>query len=576
MDRFAIALVLEEIGSLLELAGENRFKARAFTAAARALEKTDADVAELARGQRLQEIPGIGPATARVIADLVATGQSRYYAELRQRTPSGLRELLNVPGLGAQKIQQLHAALGIENTRDLEAAVASGRVAAVRGFGAKTQERIGRGLAFARSSVGRRRLAQVLGSAARVHGHIAALAEVLRAEVAGEVRRRLEVVSALEIVTAAEPALCDVVLDAFRALPGTRRSDLERGAEACVQLADGLLLRLWCVPRDAFATRLLFATGSDTHLELLAERALACGLRLAPDGLFRGDVRVATAEERDVYDALDLQFVPPELREDGTEVGMAADHALEPLLELTDLQGCFHCHTTASDGTASVAEMAEAALARGWRYLGIADHSPAAYYAGGLSHEAIARQLEEIDAWNRRRGQELWLFKGIEADILPDGAVDLSATGLLARFDYVVASVHSQFRMSREQMTARVLRALDDPHVTMLGHATGRLLLHRDGYALDLDAVIERAVERGVLIEINADPHRLDLDWRNWPKARASGVRTAINPDAHSTRGLDAVEYGVYMARKGGLTSGDVLNAWPLERVRDHFAARRS
>lgn len=575
MDRFAIALVLEEIGSLLELAGENRFKARAFTAAARALEQTEADVRALAREGRLQEIAGIGPATARVIADLVETGQSRYYAELRQRTPSGLRELLNVPGLGAQKIQQLHAALGIENARDLEEAVRSGQVAGVRGFGAKTQERIGRGLSFARESSGRRRLAQVLGSAARVHGHIAALEEVLAAEVAGEVRRRLEVVSALEIVTAAEPALCDVVLEAFRALPGTRRADLEREAEACVQLADGLLLRLWCVPRDSFATRLLFATGSATHLELLGERAAACGLRLDADGLYRGRERVPTPLESDIYDALELQYVPPELREDGTEVGMAADHALDTLVTLADLQGCFHCHTTASDGTASVAEMAEAALARGWRYLGIADHSPAAYYAGGLSREAIARQHEEIDDWNRRRGAELWLFKGIEADILPDGTVDLAESGLLGGFDYVVASVHSQFRMSREQMTARVLRALDDPHVTMLGHATGRLLLHRDGYALDLDAVIERAAMRGVLIEINADPHRLDLDWRHWPKARAGGVRTAINPDAHSARGLDAVEYGVYMARKGGLAADDVLNAWPLERVRDHFEARR-
>lgn len=576
MDRFAIALVLEEIGSLLELAGENRFKVRAFASAARALEKTDADVPVLARAQRLQEIPGIGPATARVIADLVETGQSRYYAELRQRTPSGLRELLNVPGLGTQKIQQLHSALGIENAHDLEEAVRSGRVASVRGFGPKTQERIARGLSFARSSVGRRRLAQVLGSAARVHGHIAALEEVVLVEVAGEVRRRLEVVSALEIVTAAEAELCDVVLEAFRALPGTRRGDLERGAEACVQLADGLLLRLWCVPREAFATQLLFATGSDTHLALLGERARACGLRLERDGLFRGDVRVMTPFEADIYDALELQFVPPELREDGTEVGMAADHALDSLIALTDLQGCFHCHTSASDGTASVEEMAEAALTRGWRYLGIADHSPAAYYAGGLSREAIARQHEEIDEWNHRRGHELWLFRGIEADILPDGTVDLADTGLLASFNYVVASVHAQFRMSREQMTARVLRALDDPHVTMLGHATGRLLLHREPYALDLDAVIERAAARGVLIEINADPNRLDLDWRHWPKARASGVRTAINPDAHSTRGLDAVEYGVYMARKGGLTTEDVLNAWPLERVRDHLAARRS
>lgn len=575
MDRLAIALVLEEIGSLLELTGENRFKARAFRTAARALEKTDADVRALARENRLQEIAGIGPATARVIRELVEVGQSRYYAELRERTPSGLRELLNVPGLGASKIQKLHEALGIENVADLERAVQQGQVARVKGFGEKTQERIARGITFARGSAGRRRVAQVLDSAARILGYISALDEVTSAEIAGELRRRLEIVSSLDIVTSAADDLCDVVLAAFRDLPGTRRTDLEAGGEACVQLADGLLLRLWCVPRAEFATRLLFATGSDTHLELLCQRARECGLRLAPDGLHRGDVRQETWDEEAVYAALALQYVPPELREDGTEVGMAADHLLPRLVELEDLYGCFHCHTSASDGTATVAEMAESARARGWRYLGIADHSPAAYYAGGLTREQIERQHDEIDEWNERHGTELWLFKGIEADILADGTVDLAESGLLARFDYVVASVHSQFRMPREQMTARVLRALEDPHVTMLGHATGRLLLHRDGYALDVDAVIARAAERGVLIEINADPHRLDLDWRHWPKALASGVRTAINPDAHSARGMDAVEYGVYMARKGGLTREDVLNAWPLERVRAYLEARK-
>jgi DNA polymerase (family 10) len=244
-------------------------------------------------------------------------------------------------------------------------------------------------------------------------------------------------------------------------------------------------------------------------------------------------------------------------------------------VKLADLQGCFHCHTSASDGTATVVEMAEAARARGWRYLGIADHSPAAYYAGGLSQDEILRQHQEIDAWNVAHGDALWLFKGIEADILADGTVDLAESGLLGSFDYVVASVHSQFRMSRDQMTARVLRALENPHVTMLGHATGRLLLHRDGYEIDIAAVIAKAAERGVLIEINADPHRLDLDWRHWPAARAAGVRTAINPDAHSPRALDVVEYGVYMARKGGLVAADVLNTRPRAEVQAHFQERK-
>jgi DNA polymerase (family 10) len=409
-----------------------------------------------------------------------------------------------------------------------------------------------------------------------VLGYVRSIDGVLDAELAGEVRRRLEVVSALDIVTAAEPSQCDVILAAFRELPGTRRAELERGAEACVQLADGLLLRLRCVPRAEFATALLHATGSESHVQALHDRAVAHGLTIAPEGLRKGRRALAVATETEAYAALGLQYVAPELREDATWLRAEGDDPLPELIRLEDLRGCFHCHTTASDGTATVAEMAAAARARGWRYLGIADHSPAAFYAGGLSVDGLLAQHAEIDAWNAARGDEVWLFKGIEADILADGRIDLAETGVLARCDYVVASVHSQFRMSREQMTARVLRALEDPYITILGHATGRLLLHRDGYALDVAAVLAHAARHGVLVEINADPHRLDLDWRHWTLGRSLGVRTAINPDAHSTRGLGAVEYGVYMARKGGLGPRDVLNAWPLEEVQRYLQARRS
>jgi DNA polymerase (family 10) len=574
MDRFAAALVLEEIGSLLELAGENPFKAKAFQAAARALEKTGEDAERLAREGGLERLSGFGPATARVVRELLQAGRSSYYDELRQRTPSGLRELLAVPGLGARKIRQLHEALGIESLADLEAAVRAGRVAAVRGFGQRTQERIAKGLVFARGSTGRRRLAQVLESGGRVLGHVRSLPQVVAAELAGELRRRLEIVTVVDIVTAAADADCAAVLAAFRALPGTRRMELEAADEACVQLADGLLWRLACVPHAQYACRLLCATGSDAHLEALQQRAARLGLSLSATGLRRGTRLLDTPDEALIYGELELAWVPPELRENGAEVELAAAHALPELVSEADLRGSFHCHTTASDGTATVSEMAGAALARGWRYLGIADHSPAAFYAGGLSPADIERQHAEIDAWNAERGRQLWLFKGVEADILADGTIDLAESGLLPRFDYVVASVHSQFRMARAQMTARVLRALDNPHVTMLGHPTGRLLLQREGYALDLGAVIERAASRGVLLEINADPHRLDLDWRHWPAARAAGVRAAINPDAHSTHGLDVVEYGVYMARKGGLSAADVLNTHSLAAVKRHFEAR--
>jgi DNA polymerase (family 10) len=255
---------------------------------------------------------------------------------------------------------------------------------------------------------------------------------------------------------------------------------------------------------------------------------------------------------------------------------MAREHALPRLVELSDLRGCFHCHTTHSDGTARVAEMAEGALAQGWRYLGIADHSQNAGYAGGMSPAQITRQQREIDAWNRRRSSELMLFKGVEADILADGRLDYSDNaGVLESFDYVIGSVHSLFRMERAAMTKRMTRAVRDPRLTMLGHARGRLLLIRDGYDVDIDAVIESAAAAGAAIEINADPHRLDMSWQHWPKARSLGVRTAINPDAHSVNGLRAVRYGVNIARKAWLTPADVINAWPIDDVVEYFAARK-
>jgi DNA polymerase (family 10) len=280
-----------------------------------------------------------------------------------------------------------------------------------------------------------------------------------------------------------------------------------------------------------------------------------------------------------VYALLALPYIPPELRETGEEVDWAIAGTLPVLVELDDLRGCFHCHTTYSDGRATLEEMAIAARDLGWRYLGIADHSRNAGYAGGLSVQALRRQRREIDLWNREHGDELWLFAGIEADILPDGGLDFAAQGeahVLDALDFVIGSVHSAFGMAPEAMTQRVLRALDDPHLTMLGHATGRLLLTREGYELDLDAVIDRAADVGAVIEINADPHRLDLSWQYWPRARERGVRTSINPDAHSAGALQNVRYGINIARKAALTAADVVNAWPIEDVREFLQLRKA
>jgi DNA polymerase (family X) len=569
MDKHAVALVLEEIASLLEAGGENRFKARAFRTAARAVEKLDTDLRTVVAHGTLRDERGIGPATARVIEELVATGESEYLADLRGRAPSGMRELLRVPGLGAKKIAQLHAELGIADVDALEEAAHSGRIAGLRGFGSRTQAAILAGIPFARGASGRRRYHSAEEAALRIAGFITAQDGVVRAEVAGELRRRLEIVQGITIVAAVagEPA---AFVDVVRRTPGLRWTDgAAAGGDhtgAFGRLGDGFGVEVRLCTVGEFGTALLLATGSDAHVAALEEMAAARGL--VP----------AVREEQEVYAALGLQYVPPELRETGSEVAAAARNALPRLVEYADLRGCFHCHTTASDGKATLQEMAEGALELGWRYLGIADHSRNAGYAGGLSAAAVRKQHREIDAWNRRRGSEMYLFQGIEADILQDGQLDYAGQGegeLLDAMDYVVGSVHSLFRMERAVMTARLQRAVSDPRLTFLGHATGRLLLIRDGYQLDVDAVIAAAAAAGAAIEINADPHRLDMSWQHWPRARELGIRTAINPDAHSVRGMSNVIYGVNIARKAWLTTDDVINAWELKDVQEYLTERK-
>jgi len=575
MDKHAIAAVLAEIGTLLELQGENPFRARAFYGAARVIEGLSGDVAELVRTGELAKIKGIGPATAEVARELVETGVSTMHRELREATPAGLFEVLEVPGLGARRIHTLHRELGIASLDDLERAAVEGRIAGLAGFGVKTQEKILEGVAFLRSVAGRRRWPDAHAVAVSVVELLGRVPGARRVEVVGGLRRLLETVDRVEILVETEHA--SPVLAALESLPGVAEVRRAGDVAATARLAEGAMLAVSCAAPGSFAAALLHATGSEEHWAALVERAASLGMQLTPGGLLRDGAPVAAEDEAALYAALELTFVPPELREGRGELEAAAAGALPRLVAYEDLRGCFHCHTTYSDGRATLREMAEAALARGWRYLGIADHSRAAAYAGGLSPDDVRRQHEEIDAWNEERGHELWIFKGIEADILPDGRLDYADGDeeVLASMDYVVGSVHSSFGLSQAEQTERVLRALENPYLTFLGHPTGRLLLSRRGYAIDLDAVIDAAAERGVAIEINANPYRLDMDWRYWREARAKGVRTAINPDAHSVDGLDDVRYGVAVARKGWLGVEDVVNAWGLEEVKAFFGRKR-
>jgi DNA polymerase (family 10) len=571
------AAALSEIAMLLEVVGGNPFRAKAFSSAARALETSTADLHQLAAAGRLQSLSGVGEGIGAVLEELVGTGTSGMLEELRAKTPLGLYDLMKIKGLGAKRIRTLYADLGVDGLDALEKAALAGRIATLPGLGAKTEQKILEGIAFARSLRGRRRYYQAIEAAAGLLELVEGLPGVVQARAAGQVRRRLEVVDSIDLVASSkDPA---AVLAAFRAIQGVESADDDDADHrAEVTFADGLTARLTCVLPTRFGAALVWATGSDEHLAQLSARAEERGHRLNAEGLAKGNRLVATPDEEKVYEVLGLAWIAPELREGWGEVQAAADGTLPKLVEAEDLRGTFHCHTTWSDGRASVAEMAQAARERGWAYLGIADHSQAAGYAGGLPPAAVRKQHREIDAWNAEHGgrgkKRFRLFKGVESDILADGRLDYD-DAVLASFDYVVGSVHSGFQMPEREMTNRLIRAVSHPRITMLGHATGRLLLKRDGYAVDVRAVIDAAAEHGVCVEINADPHRLDVDWKNARYAAEKGVLVPINPDAHSTGALGNVLYGVNVARKAWLTAPQVLNTWELEPLEEFLAQRK-
>jgi DNA polymerase (family 10) len=573
MDPRTAAHTLAQIAQYLELHGESRFKARAYQQAARAVQALETDdLAPALRRGELEEVAGLGPASLAVIRDLVEEGESSLLDRLRESTPEGLLEMLRVPGLGPAKIHLIHDELGVETVQELEEAARDGRLATVRGFGPKTAEKVLKGLSFLRESDAYVLYPHAAAESARLLAAVRAHPGVAHAEAAGAVRRRREVVRTIVVVAACEGPPAQVA-SAFAHAPGVKNVVGGGGRQLQIRFVDGTLLDLRCVPAADFAVALWRATGSERHVAAVAERLAARGLTLAGDQL-RGDdgAPVVVADEAALYRRADMAFVPPELREGRGEVEAAAAGTLPRLVTSEDIRGVLHAHSEFSDGESTIAEMAEAARARGWSYLGVTDHSQSAFYAGGLTRDAVLRQHEEIDRLNARL-DGFRVLKGIEADILPCGRVDYDGQ-TLDRFDYVIGSVHSRFGMNETQMTDRVLKALDDPHLTVLGHPTGRLLLTREPYAIDMRAVIEKAADCGVAVELNADPHRLDLDWRLCHEARQRGVTIEIGPDAHSVHGLDNVHIGVGVARKGWLEAADVLNARPADEVLA-FAARR-
>ncbi len=573
-----MAGVLRDIALLLEIKGENPFKIRAYNTGADTVRNFSGNIVALAQANELGGIKGLGEALRDKLHELASTGKLEFFEKLRAEFPAGILELFTVQGLGAKKIKLLHEKLGVGSLADLKRVCENGEAAKLAGFGAKTVEKLLQGISFQASHAQEFRQEQVSPHVTSILEMLKQHPEVSRAEVAGSYRRGKEIVHDLDFLVATKfPA---PVMEDFVKMPGVQQLLGHGDTKSSVLLEGGVQCDLRAVTNEQFACALVYFTGSKEHNIVLRSRALERGWSLneyafTPTPKSGHKESPLCMEEADVYRVLDLKFIEPELRENNGEIEAAEHGTLPRLVELGNLRGVFHNHTTATDGKATLREMADAAHDLGWQYLGIADHSKSSPQAAGLDAERLLRQVAEIRELNKEyAGQNFRVFAGNEVDVLKDGALDFDED-VLSKLDFTVASVHSVFNLPEDEMTKRIIRAIENPYITMLGHLTGRLLLQRASYAVNIPAVIDAAAANGTIIEINASPRRLDMDWRWWKLAKEKGVKTSINPDAHSTRGLQDVFYGVRTARKGWLTKDDVINCLPLGKVEEALKAKR-
>jgi len=583
MTKEEIANVLERCATRPELQDENPFKIRAYTNAARAIETFGGNVPDFQDEEAVAKIPGIGKSIALKIKELAATGSLKYLEELSAQFPAGVLELFALPGLGAKKIKALYDQLGISSIEQLQKACEEGRVAELAGFGQTTQQKLCDAIAKRAAHAGSFQFGQVAAEAETLRADLAAHDSALQVDIAGSYRRRKEILHDLDLLVATKEP--EAIMKFFVSHPLVGSVIAQGPTKSSVRLDSGVQCDLRVVSTAEYPFALAYFTGNKEHNIELRSRALQRGwtlneYRLAPippDSKAKKKLPVKripeVRDEAELYRAVDLDFIPPELRENWGEFEAAEKHSLPKLIEKENLRGTFHCHTTASDGHNSIEEMAEAAQALGLEYLGIADHSRSSIQAHGIDETALRVQIAAIRKLNKKL-HGFRVFAGVECDILRDGSLDFPDE-ILSELDYVIVSVHSVFNLSEAEMTARVIRAIENPFVTMLAHPTGRLLLKREPYQINIPAILDAAARTGTWIELNAAPKRLDLDWRWWPLAKQKGVRCVINPDAHRTERLQDLWFGIGIARKGWLTKDDVMNCLPLGKIEIALQAKR-
>ncbi|PWU07037.1 MAG: DNA polymerase/3'-5' exonuclease PolX [Verrucomicrobia bacterium] len=573
MKKEEIAAILNEIHVLLELQGENPFKVRAYETAARALEALDRDLGEIIEGPGLESIKGVGKALAEKIETLHSTGRLQYYEDLKASIKVGLIEMLDIPGLGPKKIKAMRDKLGITSIEELEKACNAGKVAELDGFGEKTQEKILVGIKN-KKLYGQRHLWWKANELAQpILEELKKLPEVKKAELAGSLRRKLETIGDLDfLVASSDPK---PIMKWFVERKEVIEILAHGETKSSVRLEGGMQADLRVVPVKQFYFALHHFTGSKDHNVQMRSRALSMGYSLSEWGLKLESrdhelTEIMVKSEEELFKKLKLSYIDPELREGMGEIECAEKWELPELIEAKDIRGVFHTHTVASDGRATLEAMVKGAQDFGWDYLGIADHSKASVQANGLNEERLLEQIKEIKHLNDSKKYKVYVFSGIECDILKNGSLDFEDE-ILKQLDYVVVSVHSPFGLDEVAMTKRIIKAIENPYATMLGHLTGRILLQREGYRVNVQKVIDAAIANDVIIELNSNPKRLDMDWRYWHKARDKGLKCSINPDAHSVESLGFFIAGINIARKGWLRKEDVINTRGLREIRKYL-----
>lgn len=564
-----IAKIFYEISAFLEME-DVPFKPFAYEKAALTLENLEKDVKEIYQEggrEALEKIPGIGKSMAEKIEEYLKTGKIKYYEDLKKKTPVKIDELTQVEGLGPKKIKVLYQKLGIRNLKDLERAAKAHKIAPLFGFGEKTERNILEGIAFLKRSKGRFLLGEILPKVREIEAKLRSLKEVEEISVAGSVRRRKETIGDVDFLVVSKKP--EKVMDFFVSLPGVVKIWGKGKTKASIRLKEGFDVDLRVIPRNVYGASLQYFTGSKEHNIATRKIAIDKGLKLSEYGLFKGSKMIAGRTEKDVYEALGMEWIPPELRENRGEIEAALKGKLPKLVELKDIKGDLHCHTKWNGGKNTIEEMVKTALERGYEYLGISDHTKFLRIERGLDEKKLSEQRKEIEKLNEKfekDGIKFKVLQGAETNILKDGSIDIKEEAL-KKLDYAIAGIHSNFKMPKKEMTERVIKAMKNPYIKIISHPTGRILKRRDEFQIDIGKVIRAAKEYNVILEINSYPERLDLNDINIREAIKYGVKLVINTDAHHKDQLRYMEFGVYQARRGWAEKKDIINTYPLEKL---------